>query len=102
MAKILHIRRNFSPRRSLRIPLVRVPLLLAIAAILGLVGAWGLWKRQNSVVTVSQIETLSPPNGTVGTEVTATGSGFTKTENAVLFILQNGMPGFISALKSKG
>src|SRR3972149_2211773 len=101
MVKILHIRSRFSPRRSLRIPFARVLFLLAIAVILGLAGAWGLWKRQNSVAAVSQIETLSPSSGTVGTEVTVIGSGFTKIENAVLFIPQNGMPGFISDLKSR-
>ena len=101
MAKILHIRRRFSQHRSFRIPLGRVFILLVVAVILGSIGAWGLWKRQNSVAAVPQIEILSPSSGAVGTEVMVTGSGFAKTENAVLFIPQGGMPGFIPDLKSK-
>ncbi|HLD96152.1 MAG TPA: IPT/TIG domain-containing protein [Patescibacteria group bacterium] len=102
MVKILHGRRNFSQHRTfrVRVPLVRVLLLLAIAAVLGLAGAWGLWKKQSYVVAVPQIETLFPLSGAVGTEVTITGSGFARTENAVLFAPQDGMPGFISDLKS--
>ena len=100
MAKILHIRRNFPHHRSFQIPLGRVLILLAIAGILGVIGAGGLWKKQNSQTAALRIETLSPQSGAVGTEVEVQGSGFAKTANTVLFAPKDGMAGYIADLKS--
>ncbi len=62
---------------------------------------WSSISLFTKVIEAPAITNLEPSSGAVGTEVTITGSGFTKTKNAVVLGPNDDMNGYVKNLESK-
>lgn len=62
---------------------------------------WSSISLFKKAVEALSIDSFEPSSGAVGTEVTITGSGFTKTKNTVVLSRGDSMDGYVKNLESK-